>query len=84
MSERMVKIPIYDYIDLYVALKEAQPRWIAEDLLLDFFPNDMSEKDIKSYWLVYNLIDERQRPAIEDSVNELRRKLIKMGKWKVI
>ena len=82
MNGRNVQIRVIDLIDVYITIVEAKCKWYVADFLLYFFPDDTNEEDFKRYWNEYDLIDERQRPQIEDIANELKRKLRVERKWK--
>ena len=80
---RKTKIDVSDLVDIFLVCRQKGEAGIdISYFLLDFFPNDMTQKDLDNYWKDLTLLFEEQRGDIEDLVGILKMRLFEEGKWK--
>jgi len=80
MTEKFVRIPLRDLIDIFVSIENDKGETSPQDFLLDFFPS-ITEEDIKDYQDNYDVLCEEDRAVIDDWLHNLKLKLMRMGKY---
>jgi len=72
MLMREILIKVVDLIDMALVLLQSNCDDCVVHFFIELLPDDLNESDFKDYFNYFDLVTEKQRPAMEDLAQQLR------------